>query len=151
MTVKQLMKTDIGACAPADSVLTALQAMRERRCGWVPVVDSHGAVKGVITDRDAALAMADHPHRSAARISVDEAMSRNVISCVPDQNLKAVLATMAQYHVRRLPVIDRDGHLQGVLSIDDIVQAAPSRTTPSAEEIVDALRAICSPRVLVSG
>jgi CBS domain-containing protein len=149
MTVKEVMKTDIGACAPGDDLLSVLQIMREHKCGWVPVVDSHGLVQGVITDRDAALAVVDHPHRTAARIAAEEAMSHAVFSCLPDQNLKTVLAAMAQHRVRRLPVMDKSGHLQGVLSIDDIILAPERRGSPTAEEIVGALRLICAPRTVI--
>ena len=69
-------------------------------------------------------------------------------SCYPDENLKVVLATMANHHVRRLPVLDKQGHLQGVVSIDDIIQIPRHRGTPTAEEIVDALKGICAPRLI---
>ena len=59
-----------------------------------------------------------------------------------------VLATMATHHVRRLPVLDKHRHLQGVLSIDDIVQVPRRRGTPTAEEIVDAFKGIGAPRAI---
>jgi CBS domain-containing protein len=146
MTAKEVMKVDIGACAPGDDVATALHTMRNWQCGWAPVVDSHSKVVGVITDRDAALALADHPRRSSSRVSVRDAMSHPVFSCLPEDNLKVVLATMAKHRVRRLPVIDKVGSLQGVLSIDDIVRLPTRRGVPTSEEILAAMRSICSPR-----
>jgi CBS domain-containing protein len=53
---------------------------------------------------------------------------------------------MARHHVRRLPVLDKHGHLQGVLSIDDVVQASDRRGAPTAQDIVDALKGIYLPR-----
>lgn len=73
-------------------------------------------------------------------------MSHPVFSCFPEDNLKVVLATMAKHRVRRLPVLDKVGSLQGVLSIDDIVRLPTRREVPTAEEIVAAMRSICSPR-----
>jgi CBS domain-containing protein len=138
------MKTDIGACAPADDLVTVLLLMRDRRCGWAPVVDSRGMVTGVITDRDAAMALLNHPTRSAARVSAREAMTNEVVACAADETIQSVLKRMAAHHVRRLPVLDGRGHLQGVLSIDDIVSAPRKRGMPTADETLEALRVIVS-------
>ncbi len=144
MTVQDLMKTDIGACAPGDDLMTVLLLMRDRRCGWAPVVDSHGMVVGVVTDRDAAMALLNHPTRSAARLSAREAMSGEVVPCAPSDTVHSALKTMAAHHVRRLPVLDARGHLQGVISIDDILSAERGRGMPTSDELVDALRGIVS-------
>jgi CBS domain-containing protein len=69
-------------------------------------------------------------------------MSHPVFSCFADENLKTVLVTMSKHRVRRLPVLNKSGHLEGVLSIDDIVQAPQRRGGPTAEDIVAALKAI---------
>jgi len=142
VTVRDLMTTDIGACAPADELMTVLLLMRERRCGWVPVVDSRGIVVGVITDRDAAMALLNHPTRGATRVLAREAMTTDVISCEPADSIGEVLTRMARHHVRRLPVLDQRAHLQGVISIDDLVRAPRRRGMPDAETLLDALRAI---------
>jgi CBS domain-containing protein len=144
MTARELMKSDIGACAPDDELVTVLLLMRERRCGWAPVVDSRGFVVGVITDRDAAMAMLNHPTRGAARVSARDAMSSEVVSCAPSDSARSVLSLMAAHHVRRLPVVDSNGHLQGVVSFDDIVLAPQKRGMPDAETVLDALRGIIS-------
>jgi CBS domain-containing protein len=146
MTVKDIMKKDVATCVSNDDVATAVKIMHDHKCGFVPVVDSHGLVAGVVTDRDLSIAAAASKHRTAEHIGVTDAMSHPVFSCFPDENLKVVLATMAKHHVRRLPVLDKHGHLQGVLSIDDIVQLPRRRGTPTAEEIVDAFKGICAPR-----
>ena len=57
-----------------------------------------------------------------------------------------VLATMAKHRVRRLPVLNKSGHLQGVLSIDDIVQAPQRRGAPTPEDIVAALKTMYAHR-----
>ena len=146
MTVKEIMKKDVATCTAADDMATVVKIMYERKCGCVPVVDSHGSVVGIVTDRDLCIATATRKHRTAEHIAVKDAMSHPVVSCFPDENLKVVLATMAKHHVRRLPVLDTHGHLQGVLSIDDIVQTHRRRGAPTAEEVVDAFKGICAPR-----
>jgi CBS domain-containing protein len=141
MTVKDIMSKAVATCAPETDLASVIETMRERDCGFLPVVDSHGVVVGVVTDRDVCLA-GGTDHRPLARMSVKETMSRPVFSCFPDENVKVVLATMAKHRVRRLPVLNKSGRLQGVLSIDDIVQAPPRRGAPTAEEIVAALKGI---------
>ena len=145
MIVKDIMKTDVATCTPGDDLASVARTMQERRCGFLPVVDGHGLVAGVITDRDVCLAAADGS-RPMARHGVKDAMSRPVFSCFPDENVKVTIATMARRHVRRLTVLDRQGHLQGVLSIDDVLQAPDRRGAPTAEEIVAALKGIGAPR-----
>jgi CBS domain-containing protein len=147
MIVSEIMKTGVATCAPMDTLATAGRVMHERRCGFVPVVDSEGAVVGVLTDRDLCLAAAE-AHRSMAHMAVKEVMSHPVFGCFPAENIKTILVTMAKHHVRRLPVLDNHGHLQGVLSIDDIVQAPNQRGSATAEDIVQALKGICAPRAI---
>jgi CBS domain-containing protein len=145
MTVKDVMNTAVATCARDSDLGSVVNIMREHDCGFLPVVDSHGIVVGVITDRDVCLA-GGTKRRSLARISVKETMSHPVFSCFPDENIKAVLATMATHRVRRLPVLNKSGHLVGVLSIDDIVHVPARPNAPTAEDIVAALKGICAHR-----
>ncbi len=147
MTVKETMNTTVATCAPDSDLGSVIDIMREHDCGFVPVVDSHGLVVGVVTDRDACMAGGAR-HRPLARVSVRETMSHPVFSCFADDNLKAVLATMAKHRVRRLPVLNKSGHLEGVLSIDDIVQAPHRRGAPTAEDIVAALKEVYARRTV---
>lgn len=147
MTVKEVMNTAVVTCAQDSGLGSVIDIMREHDCGFLPVVDSHGIVVGVITDRDVCLA-GGTKRRSLARMSVKETMSHPVFSCFPDENIKAVLATMAKHRVRRLPVLNKSGHLVGVLSIDDIVHAPARPNTPTAEDIVAALKGICAHRTV---
>jgi CBS domain-containing protein len=147
MRVNEIMKEPPATCTTNASVADAAKIMNEHKCGFVPVVDPHGAVVGVVTDRDLCLLVGDK-NRAMTHIAVEEAMSRPVFSCYADENVKVTLATMARRHVRRLPVLDKHGHLQGVLSIDDVIQAPYRHGAPVAEEIVSALRGIGAPRPL---
>lgn len=146
MIVKDVMTKHVATCAPTDDLATVAYIMQERRCGFVPVVESHGLLAGVITDRDGLLAASSRVRRPVSRIAVSEAMSQPVYSCFSDENLKAALATMAKHHVRRLPVVDKRGHLEGVLSLEDIALSPRRRGAPTAEDVVDTLKAICARR-----
>lgn len=145
MLVNEIMKKPPETCTANDTVVQAARIMHDHRCGFVPVVDDRGFVVGVVTDRDVCIAVGDQ-NRAMARIPVEDVMSRPVFSCFEDENLKVTLGTMARRHVRRLPVLDKHGRLQGILSIDDIIQAPSKRGSPSAEEIMAALKGITAPR-----
>lgn len=147
MIVNEIMKTAVATCAPESDLSAVINVMRDRDCGFLPVVDSHGIVVGVLTDRDVCLT-AGTTHRPLARVSAGETMSQPVFSCFPDENVKTVLATMAKHRVRRLPVLNKTGHMKGILSFDDIVQAPYRRGGPTADEIVAALKAIDAPRAV---
>ena len=145
MLVNQIMKRPPARCTTNDTVTDAARIMHEHKCGFVPVINGRGTVIGVVTDRDVCLIVGDK-NRAMTHVSVQDAMSHPVFSCYADENVKVTLATMAKRHVRRLPVLDKHGRLQGVLSIDDIVQAPTKRGSPTAEEIVAALRGISAPK-----
>lgn len=147
MRVNEIMKRPPATCTSNDTVADAARIMHEHQCGFVPVVDIRGAVIGVVTDRDVCLVVGDR-HRAMTRVSVQDAMSHPIFSCYEDENLKVTLATMARRHVRRLPVLDKGGHLRGVLSIDDIIQAPTKRGSPTAEEILAALKGITAPKAI---
>ena len=147
MIVKEIMKMDVGTCTAETDLGAVIAVMRNRDCGFLPVVDSHGILVGVVTDRDVCMA-AGTRHRPLARVSVKETMSHPVFSCFPDENVMTVLMTMAKHRVRRLPVLNKSGHLEGVLSIDDIAQAPHRRGSPTAADIVAALKAIYAHRAV---
>jgi len=147
MIVKEVMNTAVATCAPTSDLASVVAVMRERDCGFLPVVDRQGIVVGVVTDRDVCMAAGARP-RPLARVSVAETMSHPVFSCFAGENVKTVLVTMAKHRVRRLPVLNKAGHLEGVLSVDDIVHAPPRRGAPTADDIVVALKAIYAPRAI---
>lgn len=145
MLVNEVMTKPPATCTTHDTVTDVAKIMHEHQCGFVPVVDPRGAVVGVVTDRDVCLIVGDK-NRAMTHVSVQDAMSHPVFSCYPHENVKTTLDTMATRHVRRLPVLDTHGHLQGVLSIDDVIQAPRRRGSPTAEDIVSALRGITATR-----
>jgi CBS domain-containing protein len=119
MKVRDIMTTTVVSCRKDTDVATAAKLMLEGRLGILPVVDEHGRVAGIITDRDIAMAVGSR-QRNAAHIAVYEAMSGHVRACFADDDIGAALKVMAERRVRRLPVLDHDGHLAGILSIDDV-------------------------------
>jgi CBS-domain-containing membrane protein len=145
MKVQNIMTTGVQTCGPDTSLPQAVRLMRETRCGFLPVVDWRSGVAGAVTDRDICMALVNSA-RKPINISVREVMENNVHTCSPDDDIQAALTTMKRHRIRRLPVVDDHGRLQGVLSFDDVVLRALSPDAPSSAEIVDSLREILKRR-----
>jgi CBS domain-containing protein len=120
--VSDVMTVDVATCAATDSLNRAAQLMWERRCGSAVVLDENGRVGGIVTDRDICMA-AYTQGRRLDDIPVTTAMSSPVTTCPPIATVEAAEALMMAHAVRRLPVVDPQGRLLGVLSIDDIARS----------------------------
>jgi CBS domain-containing protein len=123
MRVQDLMTTEVGSCRAFDSADRGAQIMWERDCGAVPVLDQGGGVVAMLTDRDLCMA-AMTQGRALSEIRVSSAMSRNLWSCRPDDDLSQAEAVMRARKVRRLPVVSGQGRLLGILSLSDLARAS---------------------------
>jgi CBS domain-containing protein len=123
MEVRRIMTSNVAACRPETNLAAAAGLMWHYDCGVIPVVDGDKKVVGVITDRDICMAVAMN-NRFASEIAVREVISGEVFACTPDDEVSQALATMQRRKVLRLPVVNQDGTLQGILSMNDIVSRA---------------------------
>lgn len=105
---------------PADSVLQALQLMASEGIGALLVMEGEKIV-GIFTERDYARKIALQG-RTSAQTLVREVMTRNVLCVRPGQSSDDCMALMTQNRLRHLPVVDEGGHLQGMVSIGDLVK-----------------------------
>lgn len=119
MKVEQIMNRNVKVCRPQDSLNKAAQIMWDEPCGAVPVVDDQRKPVGFLTDRDICMA-AYTQGKPLEELRVETAMARKVVSCVAEDELGAAAGLMRQHRTRRLPVIDRNGALVGLLSLDDL-------------------------------
>ena len=142
MKVRDLMTSDVKTCRPEMNLAEAVKEMWEGDCGALPVVSDDGRVAGIITDRDICIAVATRG-RSADRIAVRDVARDHVHTCLPDDDASAALQTMKLHKIRRLPVVDADGHVRGMLSLNDIVTHAGA-ATPT--DVVSTLASICEHR-----
>jgi CBS domain-containing protein len=120
MKVHEVMTTDVGVCGPEDDLTRAAQIMWQKDCGVVPVVDAEKRLVGMLTDRDIAIACASRrqsPHEIRAR----EMYLREPFTCAAGDEIKDVLRRMRKRKVRRLPVVDDDKALVGIVSVSDIL------------------------------
>jgi len=119
--------------------------MWENNCGQLPVVDG-GKVTAVITDRDICIALGTRNQR-ACDLKVSDVTCRAPVACHPEDHLRSALQLMAAERVRRLPVVDSEGALVGVLSLEDVTLQArhhgdTDRPAVSFEDVMNTLRAI---------
>lgn len=154
MKVKDLMTRDVRSCSASDSLSRAAQLMWEGDCGTVPVVGPGGTVVGMITDRDVCMA-AYTKGRPLDAIAVGEAMAGHVSTCSPEATLESAMSVMKHAQVRRVPVVDGQGRLAGILSMNDLSREARNRTRAAAGrelslELADTMGVICEARRAVS-
>ncbi len=136
MNVEHLMTRDVESCTPEANLAQAAMIMWRRDCGFVPVAENPGGrFVGVITDRDICMATATK-HVSPDSVQVGTVMNRGAITCAPSDDVRIAMRRMNEGQVRRLPVLDKQGRLSGILALNDLALAA-ERTTRRVDESVN--------------
>jgi CBS domain-containing protein len=143
MKIKDIMTSEPATCSPTTNLAAAAKLLLDADCGILPVVDDHGKLVGVVTDRDMYIALATRD-TLASQITVGEVARNQVFTCEPDDDVKAALATMKQHRVRRLPVEGFGGTVAGIVSMNDILLAAGPRKAIRNDEVMETLQAICA-------
>jgi CBS domain-containing protein len=123
MLVRDLMTQPVRTATPDSTLAEIAQQMWDGDCGCVPVIDEQGRPIGMLTDRDLAMA-AWTTGLSLGELVARTAMSRIVYVVHEDDSPAVAEEVMHTRRVRRLPVVDRDGRLVGVLSLADLFRRA---------------------------
>jgi CBS domain-containing protein len=129
MKVSKLMTRDVQLVTPTQTLRDAARMMAELDAGALPVQDDDRLV-GMITDRDIvvrAVAQGKSPDTP-----VRDVMSREVLYCFDDQEIKDIARNMGEVKVRRLPVVNRDKRLVGIVSLGDLALNEEPALTASA-------------------
>lgn len=134
MKVKQLMTTNVKSCRPEDNLSTAAALMWEGDCGVVPVVDASNKVVGMITDRDICMA-AYTQGRRLEEIQVEPVMAKKVFTIGLDDSIALAEETMQAAQIRRLPVLDADEHLAGIITLNDLARESERERKGKARQI----------------
>jgi CBS domain-containing protein len=129
MKVKHVMTREVVVANPDDSICEAARRMAECDAGALPVGENDRLV-GVITDR--AIAVRAVAQRLSPDTPVRDVMSREVLYCFDEEDVEQVARNMAEQQIRRLPVVDRDKRLIGIISVADLALNAKSRTAGEA-------------------
>ncbi|MES1201186.1 MAG: CBS domain-containing protein [Pseudomonadota bacterium] len=117
MKIKDLMTRDVRTIAPGTTLRAAAKLMSDIDAGSLPVAEGDRLV-GMLTDRD--IAIRGVACGKGPDASVSEAMTREVLYCFDDEDIADVCENMADIQVRRLPVVDRDKRLVGIVSLSDL-------------------------------
>ena len=118
MQVREVMTTPVDLVDATISLAEAAKMMRDDDVGALPIGDGDRLI-GILTDRDIVVrcvAEGADPRTTSAR----DAMSSGIIYCFDDQPVEEAGEIMSECHVRRLPVVNRDKRLVGILSLGDV-------------------------------
>jgi CBS domain-containing protein len=109
------------ACLPEDTAAKAAQLMKSVDVGSIPVIESKHTNKlvGIVTDRDLALRVVADNHTADA-VTVGDVMTHEVVTCHIDDNIEMAVEAMAQNQLRRIPVVDANQKLVGIISQADV-------------------------------
>ena len=132
-TIQEVMTRDVQTVSSQETVQRAAQLMDELNVGAIPVVDD-GKLIGMVTDRDItvrSVAIGQDPTSTR----VNEVMSTDVRTCTIEQSVDDVLAQMADVQIRRVPVLDGNGQIIGIVSLGDVVTKAPADVEQTLDEI----------------
>lgn len=147
MTVRELQTSNVKTVSPDTDLAVVAKLMWEGDCGAVPVVTDDRKVIGIITDRDICIASATRA-KPPAEIRASEVISTNhgVHAVKQDDDVRIALRAMRKHRVRRLPVLDREQRLTGIVSINDLaINASPSQPdSVPAQEFLETFQAICA-------
>jgi CBS domain-containing protein len=121
MEVSDAMARTFSSASSQDTIQKVAELMVRENCGFIPIVEN-SQVRGVITDRDIVINCLGQRHDDLMEETAEHIMTTGVKTVAPDDSIEEAAHRMAQYQVRRLPVVDH-GQLVGVLSHGNLVQA----------------------------
>jgi CBS domain-containing protein len=142
MNVQDVMVKSARFCSPETNLATVAKIFWENGCGALPVVEN-GRVIGMVTDRDISIALGTRNAKAGDTLVRDVTLPK-VFFGHPQDDIHTALSTMRAQQVRRLPVVDHEGALAGILSLDDLVLLAGDKTTDALTytDVVDTMKSI---------
>ncbi len=134
MKCKELMSHGTKWAYPESTVKEAVKIMQEQNCGVVPVVDKEKHLKGILTDRDITLFVVLQD-KNPETTKLHEFMNKDVITCHEDEDIDFLVGKMKKYKVRRVPIVDKNNKLTGMVSIGDIAVKVPGEEHKTFEAL----------------
>lgn len=139
MRVRDIMTPDPASCTPDSTAREAATLMKDNDCGSIPVVERAGSKRlvGTVTDRD--LAVRGLAAGRGPDTPVGELMTQAPVTCGLDDEVEIVREVMVARLVRRVPVVDQDGGLVGIVAQADIAREEGAASDQEVGRIVEAI------------
>jgi CBS domain-containing protein len=136
MKIKHVMTKDPTCCVPSDTAQRAAKIMRDEHAGVVPVIENEQsrAVVGIVTDRDLCMNVVAEG-RDPRTTQVHESMTRTVVSCSSQDSVEKATELMRENQIRRVPVVDEQHRLVGIVAMADIIGRANARASETHETL----------------
>ena len=125
--IREIMTSNPSTIEPDKTVVDAARIMKQEDAGVVPVTEN-GRLTGMVTDRDIAIRVVAEG-KDPQSTTVQEVASKNLVTLDPEQELDEALRLMAQHQVRRLPVVEEDGRLVGIVAQADVARKGDDTQT----------------------
>jgi CBS domain-containing protein len=137
----EVMTKNPVCCLPTDMVAKAAELMKSKNIGSIPVIENEQTenLVGIVTDRDLALRIVAEG-RDAKSTKVEVVMTRKVVTCRADDDLQKALDAMSEHQLRRIPVVDNDNKVVGIIAQADVATRVdqPEKTAEIVKEISQA-------------
>jgi CBS domain-containing protein len=137
----EVMTKNPVCCLPGDMVTKAAELMKNKNIGSIPVIENEQSRKlvGIVTDRDLALKIVAKA-LDVKSTKVETVMTHEVVTCLADDDLQKALNAMAEHKLRRIPVVDNDKKIVGIIAQADVATRVdqPEKTGEMVKEISQA-------------
>lgn len=140
LTAREVMTRNVRTARRDSMLRDVAQIMKDEDCGVVPIVDERGSLVGIVTDRDLVI-RAFTGGKTPDQLRVSDVMTDDVEAVHPDENIHDIISLMGRRQIRRIPVVERDDRVIGIISMGDIANRADYD-----EELQEALDRVSSKR-----
>jgi CBS domain-containing protein len=134
----EVMTKNPVCCRPDDMVVKVAQMMQSENIGSIPVIENEQSQKliGIVTDRDLALKIVAKG-QDAKSTKVEAVMTRQIVTCRTGDDLQMALDVMAEHQLRRIPIVDDDDKIVGIIAQADVATRVnlPEKTAAMVKEI----------------
>jgi CBS domain-containing protein len=134
----EVMTKNPVCCRPDDMVVKVAQLMQSENIGSIPVIENEQTQKlvGIVTDRDLALKIVAKG-QDAKSTKVEAVMTRQIVTCRTGDDLQMALEAMAEHQLRRIPIVDDDDKIVGIIAQADVATRVnlPEKTAAMVKEI----------------
>ena len=135
---EEVMTKNPVCCLPNDYVVKVAEMMKKTNIGSIPVIENEQSRKlvGIVTDRDLAMKIVAEG-RDAKSTKVEAVMTKKVVTCRVDDDIQKALAAMSEHQLRRIPIIDNNNKILGIIAQADVAVRVnqPEKTAAVVKEI----------------